>query len=234
VKVNATKPVVCSAPSGNSDIAKNTGETFTIEWCGISVTNCNVTGPGPDNGPTFSSNECSGKFTLSKQSSGTYEYKMTGMDANNGKPVSGIATVNVKMSGGTNSNNNTGNSSSVGGTGGGVGGGASGGASGGGGGGSGSGSFATSTCSISSSSAFVVASKNTAILTWVCDSVIDGCAISDDNAKTTDIGAVASSDSKVTPPIDKTTKFTLQCPDANDASVIVKFFAPLLKEVIPQ
>lgn len=89
-------------------------------------------------------------------------------------------------------------------------------------------------CTIDASSKLLVMPKNTTTLTWSCDRVVSGCALSDDNSKVADIGAVSSSGSRATPPINATTKFTLQCPGATDASVTVKLFSPFLKEVIPQ
>lgn len=89
-------------------------------------------------------------------------------------------------------------------------------------------------CTIDADPKLLVMPKNTSTLTWSCNRVISGCAISDDNAGVTDIGAVASSGSRDTPVIPSTTKFTLQCPGAADTSVIIKFFDLYLKEIIPQ
>ena len=89
-------------------------------------------------------------------------------------------------------------------------------------------------CTIDASPKLLVMPQNTSTLTWSCDRVVSGCTISDNNASTTDIGAVASSGSGNTPAIDATTTFILQCPSAPDVSVIVKFFNLYLKEIIPQ
>jgi len=89
-------------------------------------------------------------------------------------------------------------------------------------------------CAIDANPKLLIIPRNTSILTWSCDRVINGCTLHDDNPKVPDMGAVASSGSEETPAIDATTKFTLQCPGSNNPSVTIRLFDPFLKEIIPQ
>lgn len=91
-----------------------------------------------------------------------------------------------------------------------------------------------SVCTMDANPKLITMPKNTSTLTWSCGRVISGCTLHDDNPRVPDMGAVSSSGSRLTPPIDATTTFTLQCPSVSDVSVKIRLFSPFLKEVIPQ
>ncbi len=83
-----------------------------------------------------------------------------------------------------------------------------------------------SACTISANPFVLDKEKNTTTLTWGCTGDTGSCSIVDDNAAVPDIGSVAASGTAVTPPIAKTTTFTVGCtrvvPDADD-SVTIEF-----------
>ncbi len=88
-------------------------------------------------------------------------------------------------------------------------------------------------CTISANPIRVIQPKNTTTLSWVCDQVVNGCTINDDNLKVPDFGGVASTGSSITPVLTATTTFTFRCPKADDSSVKVGFFNPYYKEIRP-
>ena len=89
-------------------------------------------------------------------------------------------------------------------------------------------------CQISASPTLIIAPKTTTTLTWSCDQVINSCALTDDNPKVPDIGAVTSNDSpRETPVVTDTTTFTLKCSGAPATSVTVKTSGVNIKEVNP-
>ncbi len=214
---------------GQTDVIKNVGDNYTVNWKSNSLaTSCTLY-----KGTGVSSNvPCTSSITESQSSAGQYSYRIagTGRDSSGNTVTVMSPTVTVTF---LNDNDETDTGSPVvnvwravsegiilplnpvinvfeaivG---------------------------SPGACTIDANPKILIVPRNTSMLTWSCDRVISGCAISDDNAKTTDIGAVASSDSGVTPSIDKTTKFTLQCPGVENKSITVKFFSPFLKEVIPQ
>ncbi len=91
------------------------------------------------------------------------------------------------------------------------------------------GSLPAPVCTMTANPPLVISPANTSKLSWSCNQTISGCSISQG------IGPVASVGSISTPVLsNKTTVFTLSCPDAADSSVTVTLSAPKVIEVLPQ
>ncbi len=208
--INPSVSETCTA-SGSSSVTKKVGEQFTVSWCAINAKSCSVTGPEFPSGVNCLADASSatkrGSSNIIISTPGTYTYTITG----DGKTAVAIVTIVPDVSIPTNINVPSQPASAP-----------------------APAPAPTPTCTIGAKPTSVKLPNSSTFLEWSCNTNINGCTITDNNPKVADIGAVASSGSRETPIVGSTTKFTLKCPGAADASVTVGLFNSSLKEIIPQ
>jgi hypothetical protein len=209
-----TSPTTCTA-SGKSFITKKAGEQFTVNWCAVNVKSCSVTGPEFPSGTSCLADASStikrGSSSIIISTPGTYTYTIVG----NGNTVAATVIIvpNTPTPTPTNTTTPSTNTNSTNAL---------------------SQPVSAPTCTIGAKPSLVKLPNSSTFLEWSCDRTISVCSIIDNNPKVADIGAVPSSGSRETPIVGSTTKFTIKCPGAADASVTVGLFNSNLKEIIPQ
>ena len=203
--VNPNVSETCTA-SGSSSTTKKVGEQFTVSWCAINAKSCSVTGPEFPSGVNCLADASSATKRGSSNIIISTPGTYTYTITGDGKTAVAIVKIIPDVSIPANVNIPPSQPAPV----------------------------SVPTCTILAKPSSVKLPNSSTFLEWSCDRAINGCTITDNNPKVADIGAVTSSGSRETPIVGSTTKFTLKCPGAADASVTVGLFNSNLKEIIPQ